>query len=104
MHSTKKIVISERTNLEEKSGILAERAKILATVSQKAQDQTLTLQETNDLFEQFNNTYDAKYISCIANDGVDESWAVRLIRESEQDGSVNAKKRSKHFRRVPIEA
>jgi len=104
MHSIKNNVFSKRTNLEEKSGLLAERTKILATVSQKAQDQTLTLQETNDLFEQFNNTYDAKYISCVANDGVDESWAIKLIRECEQDGPVSANKRSKHIKHVSLEA
>ena len=80
------------------TGSQAERAKILNTVSRKAKDKTLTLQETNDLFAKFNNTYslrageEARVDVAISDDGVDESWAVKLMKECEQeDGQANKK-------------
>jgi len=64
-----------------------ERARILNMVSQKAQDQTLTLQETTALYEKFNQTYTA-YRSTEPQE-VDESWALELLQESEQEEAEN---------------
>jgi len=80
--------VTPKTYRDARSGVQAERANILKTVSQKAIDKTLTLQETNDLFAKFNSTYDPHHISCLGNDGVDESWAVKLMRECEEDDII----------------
>jgi len=71
------------------SKILAERTKILSIVSRKAQEKTLTLQETNDLFAKFNETYNAKDKS---NEDVDESWAITLLKECEQEEPLQSGK------------
>jgi hypothetical protein len=91
--------------------VLAERAKILRTVSRKAQDKTLTLEETNDLFAKFNETYQArsavkkkpvtKTFTDTSVHGVDESWAIKLMRECEQEDSSSLKT-SKHLNTDPF--
>ncbi len=67
---------SKSTRLE----VLEERSKILEIASRKAQERTLTLQETTDLFAQFNSTYEPSYKR--SNTKEDESWALKLIQES----------------------
>lgn len=64
-----------------------ERARILNTVSRKAQEQTLTLEETTALYEKFNETYSA-YRSNKPHSNVDESWALQLLQECEQEDSA----------------
>jgi len=108
------IKVNEQSSFEhhnDQARILAERTQILHTVSRKAQEKTLTLQETNDLFAQFNNTYDlnrrvtdvqrrsavsqkrasdSHVIPSVAEDGVDESWAIKLLKECEQEDTTSA--------------
>lgn len=64
--------------------INAERNRILNTVFRKAQDQTLTLQETTDLYEKFNSTYNKGSINEKPQD-IDESWALELLQECEKE-------------------
>lgn len=71
-----------------KRDLLQERAQILETVSRKAQEKTLTLQETTDLYAKFNSTYEPNYGSKIKRTD-DESWALKLILESEADAPKN---------------
>lgn len=72
----------------ERKEVLKERARILEMVSRKAQDKTLTLQETTDLYEKFNSTYERSFESKVKRHE-DESWALKLIQESEEDASKN---------------
>jgi len=69
--------------------LIAERARILNVVSQKKREQSLTLQETTDLYTQFNNTYEANY-SSKSKLKEDESWALKLLQECEDDASKTA--------------
>tara|TARA_R110002167_G_scaffold365609_2_gene590788 strand:- start:1303 stop:1872 length:570 start_codon:yes stop_codon:yes gene_type:complete len=64
--------------------VLKERAQILETVARKAQEKTLTLQETTDLYAKFNSTYERNYASQVKRSD-DESWALKLIKECEED-------------------
>lgn len=68
--------------------VLQERTQILETVSRKAQEKTLTLQETTDLYAKFNSTYELNYGTKV-NKKDDESWALKLIQESENDAPRN---------------
>jgi len=97
MNATKVKQYTRKTNRDARSGVEAERARILKTVSQKANDKTLTLQETNDLFAKFNSTYDPQHISCLGTDGVDESWAVKLMRDSEEDEIISVEYKIPHL-------
>lgn len=63
-----------------------ERTRILNTVSRKVANQTLTLEETTELYEKFNQTFSA-YRSNSPKE-VDESWALELLQECEQDESI----------------
>ena len=88
------IKINEYTSIKRhnnQSSLLAKRAEIL----RKAQDQTLTIQETNDLFAQFNSTYELRSEPTLGTDGVDESWAVKLIKECEQEDGQSIKKQAR---------
>jgi len=112
----------------EQSKMLAERTQMLINISKKAREESLTLQETNDLYAEFNKTYDlsntssvgfkkiesvtkaeesihlartasalkaasdmiaagviktAEPLKTVGLDGVDESWAIKLLKESE---------------------
>jgi hypothetical protein len=69
--------------------VLRERTRILETVSRKAQEKTLTLQETTDLYAKFNSTYELNYGSKVKRND-DESWALKLIQECEDDASKTA--------------
>tara|TARA_R110001592_G_scaffold93981_3_gene272513 strand:- start:7378 stop:7950 length:573 start_codon:yes stop_codon:yes gene_type:complete len=66
--------------------VLAERARLLNMASQKAHEKPLTLQETTDIYAQFNNTYEANYSSKSKHND-DESWALKLLEECEDDAS-----------------
>lgn len=68
--------------------VLQERTQILETVSRKAQEKTLTLQETTDLYAKFNRTYEQNYGAKVKHND-DESWALKLIQESENDAPRN---------------
>jgi hypothetical protein len=74
--------------------VLAERAEILETVARKAQEKTLTLQETTDLYARFNQTYEAGYQHKIQHQE-DESWALKLLeecaRESETENALQTR-------------
>jgi hypothetical protein len=59
--------------------VLEERAQILEIASRKAQERTLTLKETTDLYAKFNSTYESTYKRSNSKD--DESWALKLIQE-----------------------
>ncbi len=74
--------------IPQKRQIQDERTRILDTVSRKAQEQTLTLQETTALYEKFNHTYSAK--NTTETQHVDERWALELLEESEQEDIVKA--------------
>jgi len=106
------IKVNEITSIEhhnEQRRLLDERAKILNTVSRKAQEKTLTIQEANDLYAKFNSTYTSEinrsYRSqkqtAIAQDGVDESWAIKLLKECEQENNTSTEKqtsaKTKHY-------
>jgi hypothetical protein len=122
----------------EQSRILAERTQMLINISKKAREESLTLQETNDLYAEFNKAYDlsnipnagpqkveskieskiesadsseelihstrtekalkaasemiaagvikiAEPLKTVGLDGVDESWAIKLLKECELD-------------------
>ncbi|MFT7185569.1 MAG: hypothetical protein ACI84K_000949 [Pseudohongiellaceae bacterium] len=114
----------------EQSRMLAERTQMLINISKKAREESLTLQETNDLYAEFNKAYDlsdnaivgakkndnvskadesihltrtanalkaasemisasvtktAEPLKTVGLDGVDESWAIKLLKESELD-------------------
>ncbi len=70
--------------------VVEERARILSMVSQKAQEKTLTLQETTDLYAQFNSTYDSAYTSKLKHQE-DESWALKLLQECEDETNKTSK-------------
>jgi len=74
---------SSKTKIDRQE-VLAERARILKMVSQKSKKRTLTLQETTDLYTQFNNTYESTYTSKEKNKE-DESWALKLLQDCEDD-------------------
>ncbi len=106
----------------EQSRKLAERTQMLIDIANKAREESLTLQETNDLYAEFNKTYElsnnttlvaqkhleasledpeivldssvniksthrtsttVEPLKTIGLDGVDESWAIKLLNESE---------------------
>jgi len=136
------------TYRNEHSKILAERTQMLINISKKAREESLTLQETNDLYAEFNKTYDlsnsalvgskkivdtskaeesvnlAKGVSAIkvANeiktasviktaeslktvglDGVDESWAIELLKESELEEDISTVRTNQSSNRRMIE-
>jgi hypothetical protein len=70
-----------RNTQDNKQNILAERTRILETVARKSQEKTLTLKETTDLYAKFNLTYEASNNALV----VDESWALELLQESEEE-------------------
>jgi len=84
----------------DQASLLAKRAEIL----RKAQEQTLTIQETNDLFAQFNSTYESVSEPTLGTDGIDESWAVKLMKECEQEDGHSIKKqvRAKSYTRPAL--
>ena len=65
----------------------AERARILETVARKAQEKTLTLQETTDLYARFNQTYESTYRQKNLPQE-DESWALKLLEECAQESDT----------------
>lgn len=66
----------------------AERARILETVARKAQEKTLTLQETTDLYARFNQTYESAYVKNTLPQE-DESWALKLLEECAQENDAD---------------
>ena len=116
----------------EQSKQLAERTQMLIDIAEKAKSGSLTLQETNDLYAEFNQTYNLATIkpqkikpvikvvsepvktlnpealiptieplSSIGSDGVDESWAIKLLKESElEEGSIKPSYSKKLDRRI----
>ena len=68
---------------DEKQEVLAQRSHILETASRKAQEKTLTLKETTDLYAKFNHTYENTLKRSLDKD--DESWALKLLRECEEE-------------------
>ncbi len=72
--------------------LYAERARILETAALKAQNKTLTLQETTDLFARFNQTYEATYtFQDETSENVtteDESWALKLLEECAKENET----------------
>jgi ribosomal protein L7/L12 len=130
------------TYRSEQSRILAERTQALINISKKAREESLTLQETNDLYAEFNKTYDLSTNAIVASkkiesdtkpksltnvdqavsvikkvsvikaveqlktvglDGVDESWAIKLLKESELEESVSSLQGKQSNKRVMIE-
>lgn len=81
---------SYRKTQDNKQTILAERTRILETVARKSQEKTLTLKETTDLYAKFNLTYEASNNSLV----VDESWALELLQESEEEDIRSSYERS----------
>ena len=81
--SVKSHSISSKAH-DSKHGVLAERARILETVARKAQEKTLTLEETTDLYARFNRTYESGYQSRKLPQE-DESWALKLLEECSQE-------------------
>jgi len=69
---------------DSKHNVLAERARILETAARKAQEKTLTLEETTDLYARFNRTYESGYQSKKLPQE-DESWALKLLEECTQE-------------------
>jgi hypothetical protein len=90
--------LDEYTSVKTRSGnakpvnsndsVLAERARILETVARKAQEKTLTLQETTDLYARFNRTYETGYQSK-SQPQEDESWALQLLEECARENEAN---------------
>ncbi len=115
------VKVNEYTSANFRKGqsrILAERTQMLLSISRKAQERTLTLQETNDLYAEFNKTYEQhdRVIKAgggneqldsitVGADGVDESWALKLLKESEQEEStsMNTPQFLKNKRRMELE-
>ena len=126
----------------EQSRMLAERTQMLINISKKARDESLTLQETNDLYAEFNKTYDlstnavvrstkagdvtptedttnltktvnvikkvsviktAEPLKTVGLDGVDESWAIKLLKESELEEGSSTVRANQSSNRVMIE-
>mgnify|MGYP000580122992 CR=1 FL=1 len=99
------VKVNEYTPVNFRKGqarILAERTQMLLSISRKAQERTLTLQETNDLYAEFNKTYEQhdRVIKArggfeqhdsitVGADGVDESWALKLLKESEKEDNTS---------------
>lgn len=71
-----------------KDSVFAERTRILETVARKAQEKTLTLEETTDLYARFNRTYESNYQSKKLPQE-DESWALQLLEECVQENEVD---------------
>ena len=109
---------SDRT---EQSKMLAERTQMLINISKKAREESLTLQETNDLYAEFNKTYDlssntiagstnienvtkkAEPLKTVGLDGVDESWAIKLLKESELEECMSKSRNNKVVYRQMIQ-
>ena len=77
---------------DEKQEVLAQRSHILETASRKAQNRTLTLQETTDLYAKFNRTYESSVTRALHKE--DESWALKLLKDCEEE-SANPKLETK---------
>lgn len=75
---------------DDKREIFEERSRILEMVSQKAKEKTLTLQETTDLYAKFNSTFDPSFHANKRARKDDESWALKLLEESEQEAEKEA--------------
>jgi|GEM_PF-5482800 len=113
---------SDRT---EQSKMLAERTQMLINISKKAREESLTLQETNDLYAEFNKAYDLSFnateaptkfentvkkeisikkaepLKTVGLDGVDESWAIKLLRESElEEGKQKSRNNQVVYRQM----
>ena len=73
---------------DENHEVLAQRSQILETASRKAQERTLTLQETTDLYAKFNRTYESTFKSRTQKE--DESWALKLLKECEEESAKNS--------------
>lgn len=155
------------TYRNEQSRMLAERTQMLIDISKKAREESLTLQETNDLYAEFNKAYDlsnntvssvenrpvevkaeivkaqtakveeaislkklteqtlaettrmlarsvntlkesqsikvAEPLNTVGLDGVDESWAIQLLKESELDDGISSKGNSQAVYRQMIQ-
>ena len=72
---------------DEKQEVLAQRSHILETASRKAQNRTLTLQETTDLYAKFNRTYESSVKRALHKE--DESWALKLLKDCEEESPNN---------------
>lgn len=70
---------------DSQSEIREERTRILEMASQKAKEKTLTLKETTDLYEKFNHTFDENFKSAKRAQKDDESWALKLLEEAEEE-------------------
>lgn len=70
---------------DEKQEVLAQRSHILETASRKAQNRTLTLQETTDLYAKFNRTYESSVTRSLHKE--DESWALKLLKDCEEESA-----------------
>ena len=84
------LALLEESNLDtllenEKREVLAQRSHILETASRKAQERTLTLQETTDLYAEFNRTYEKNFKNRIKKE--DESWALKLLKDCEEESA-----------------
>lgn len=77
------VMLDEYKTKLHRQEVLNERSKILEIASRKAQERTLTLQETTDLFAKFNSTYETSYKKQDIKE--DESWALKLIQESVEE-------------------
>ena len=78
------------SNHHSQENLKAEREKILRTASRKAQEKTLTLEETTDLFTQFNDTYSKRLQAKkeefeASKENIDESWALKLLKDCEEE-------------------
>ena len=127
----------------EQSKMLAERTQVLINISKKAREESLTLQETNDLYAEFNKTYDlsnnagfkskisvevvkveepvsstktlsptntlsaikkTEPLNTVGLDGVDESWALKLLKESElEEGKSKLRDHQPKYTRTMIQ-
>ncbi|MFV1873436.1 MAG: hypothetical protein ACMZ64_08965 [Oleiphilus sp.] len=86
---------SSINDTEKHNEIIEERSRILDTVSRKAQNKTLTLQETTDLYAKFNSTFESGFLAKKRLRPDDESWALKLLEEAEKesDDSVSLETR-----------
>lgn len=69
---------------------IEERDEIIKIATQKSKNNTLTLEESNRLLEQFNETLRTIAEQRNVIKDVDESWALELIKEYEDDEVIIA--------------
>ena len=67
---------------------IEERDEIIKIATQKSKDNTLTLEESNRLLAQFNETLRAIAEQRKVVEEVDESWALELLEECGDDDEV----------------